>query len=173
MFTYPSYIQPLPYYSQSPQAETIARIREAKKQGKKIVIASGVFDLLHSAHREYLTKSSEQGDYLVVLVESDARTKELKGEGRPIWDQEKRKDEVSKLPFVNEVLILPPEFKNPLRFEEIVILLAPDVYAESSNSVALDHKQKLMVRYGGEMRVVLQEIPGVSTSAVIAAGNQG
>jgi rfaE bifunctional protein nucleotidyltransferase chain/domain len=172
MFTYPSYIQPLPYYREPIQAEVIARTHEAKKQGKKIVIASGVFDLLHSAHKEYLKKAKEQGDYLVVLVESDVRTKELKGEGRPIWNQAQRKDELSKLPFVDEVMILPPEFKNPLRFEEIVILLAPDIYASSSNSVALDHKQKLMTRYGGEMRIVLQEIPGVSTSAVIAENNQ-
>lgn len=170
MFTYPSYIAPLPYYTQPPQREVIARVHEAKRMGKKIVIASGVFDLLHQAHREYLKKAKEQGDYLVVLVESDAHTKELKGEGRPIWDQDKRRDELSKLEIVDEVLILPPEFKTPLRFEEIVILLAPDVYAESSNSVALDHKKKLMERYGGEMRVVLQEIPGVSTTSAIAGG---
>ncbi len=170
MFTYPTYIQPLPFYSQSPQRESIARVHEAKKMGKKVVIASGVFDLLHDAHREYLRKAKEQGDYLVALVESDVRTKELKGEGRPIWDQVKRADEIRKLGIADEVMILPPEFKTPLRFEEIVILLAPDVYAESSSSVALDHKAKLMTRYGGEMKVVLQEIPGVSTTAVIAEG---
>lgn len=170
MFSYPPYIQPLPYYSQSPQKEVIDRVKQAKGQGKKIVIASGVFDLLHSAHIEYLHKAKEQGDYLVVLVESDARTKELKGEGRPIWNQDKRREEIQKLAIADDVLILPPEFKNPLRFEEIAILLAPDVYAASSTSVALDHKQKLLEKYQGKLAIVLQEIPGVSTTSVISEG---
>jgi bifunctional ADP-heptose synthase (sugar kinase/adenylyltransferase) len=103
----------------------------------------------------------------VVLVESDQRTKELKGENRPIWNQEKRREEIQKLRIANEVLILPPEFKNPLRFEEITILLAPDIYAVSSNSVALDHKKKMMEKYQGEMKIVLDEIPGISTTQIL------
>jgi cytidyltransferase-like protein len=169
MFSYPPYLQPLPYYSLSPQKEIIERARQAKDAGKRVVIASGVFDLLHEAHVSYLTKSKEQGEYLIVLVESDVRTRELKGEGRPVWNQDKRRETIQNLHVADDVLILPPEFKNPLRFEEIVILLAPDVYAESSNSVALDHKIKLMEKYGGRVEIVLQEIPGVSTTQVLAA----
>lgn len=168
MFSYPPYLQPLPYYSLSPQKEIIERARSAKEQGKRIVIASGVFDLLHEAHVTYLTKAKQQGDHLIVLVESDIRTKELKGEGRPVWNQDKRRDAILNLHMADDVLILPPEFKNPLRFEEIVILLAPDVYAESSNSVALDHKIKLLEKYKGKVEIVLQEIPGVSTTTILA-----
>lgn len=166
-FSYPPYLKPLEYYSIPAQQEIIARANAAKQQGKKIVITSGVFDLLHEAHREYLQKAKEQGDWLVVLLESDIRTKELKGEDRPIWNQEKRKEEVMKLGFVDDVLILPPEFKNPLRYEEIVILLAPDVYAVSANSVALDHKIKMMQKYNGEMRIVLEAVEGVSTTELL------
>lgn len=167
MFSYPAHIVPLPYYSQSPQKESVVRAQEAKAAGKKIVIASGVFDLLHTAHIAYLKKAKEQGQYLVVLIESDVRTKELKGEGRPVWNQEQRKEAILKTGIADDVIILPPEFKNPLRFEEIVILLAPDVYAASSNSVALDHKENLMKKYQGELRIVLQEIPGVSTTTLL------
>lgn len=168
MYQYPAYLKPLEYYSQSPQKELIERVAQAKAAGKKIVIVSGVFDLLHDAHKEYLKLAKQQGDFLIVLLESDQRTKEMKGEGRPIWNQEKRKEEIEKLGIADEVLILPPEFKNPLRYEEIVILLTPDVYAESSNSVALDHKEALMHKYGGKLVVVLQEIPGVSTTSTLA-----
>lgn len=167
MFTYPPYIKPLPYYSEPEQVAIIDRAKAAKEQGKKIVIASGVFDLLHDAHKTYLQKSKEAGDYLIVLVESDIRTKELKGEGRPVWDQVKRKQAIQSTGIADDVLILPPEFKNPLRFEEIVILLAPDIYAESSTSTALDHKIKLMEKYQGKVEIVLQEIPGVSTSEIL------
>ncbi|PWU23469.1 hypothetical protein C5B42_02850 [Candidatus Cerribacteria bacterium 'Amazon FNV 2010 28 9'] len=169
MFNYPTYLKPLSYYSQEPQVSVIARATTAKEAGKKIVIASGVFDLLHDAHKRYLQKAKEAGDYLIVLLESDARVKELKGEGRPVWDQVRREKEVRSLPFVDDVLVLPPEFKNPLRYEEIVILLGPDIYAESSNSVALDHKRKLMEKYGGEMKVVLDEIAGISTTTLLAS----
>lgn len=166
---YPPYLKPLEYYSFPEQQAVIDRANQAHQQGKKVVIASGVFDLLHEAHLQYLRKAREQGDWLIVLVESDERTRELKGEGRPIWNQGKRKEEILKLGFVDDVLILPPDFKNPLRFEEIVILLAPDVYAVSSNSVALDHKDKQMKKYNAEMRIVLQEIPGVSTTNLISS----
>ncbi len=166
-FDYPVYLKPLEYYSLPEQQAVIGKAKAAKEQGKKIVIASGVFDLLHAAHREYLQKAKEAGDYLIVLLESDIRTKEMKGEGRPVWDQNRRRQEILNLGFVDDVLILPPEFKNPLRYEEIVILLAPDVYAVSSNSVAQDHKTKMMIKYGGEMKVVLQEIPDVSTTNIV------
>ncbi len=165
--TYPPYLKPLEYYSKEPQKSVIQRTAEAKSAGKKIVIASGVFDLLHDAHRKYLTEAKKQGDFLIALVESDVRTKELKGPDRPVWDEQRRKSEIEKLGFVDEVLILPPEFKNPLRYEEITILLAPDVYAESSNSIALEHKQKMLAKYGGEMKVVLNEIPNISTTSIL------
>ncbi len=164
---YPSYLSPLPYYALSEQKDIINRVMLAKKESSKIILASGVFDLLHQAHLEYLQKAKDLGGFLVVLLESDIRTTELKGEGRPVWSQQKRKEEILKLGFVDEVLILPPEFKNPLRYEEIVILLEPDIYAVSSNSVALDHKKKMMEKYGGELKVVLQEIPGISTTKIL------
>lgn len=166
-FTYPPYLKPLEYYSYTPQKEVIDRANQAKESGKKIVITSGVFDLLHEAHQAYLKKAKEQGDWLIVLLESDLRTKELKGEDRPVWNQDKRKEEILKLGFVDDVLILPPEFKNPLRYEEIVILLAPVVYAVSANSVALDHKTKMMQKYNGEMRIVLEAVEGVSTTELL------
>lgn len=166
-FSYPPYLHPLEYYSLPEQQQVIKATSAAKAAGKKIVIASGVFDLLHEAHKLYLKQAKAAGDYLVVLVESDARTKELKGPDRPIWDQEKRKAAIAALPFVDAVMILPPEFKNPLRYEEITILLAPDVYAESSNSVALEHKKKMMEKYGGRMEVVLNEVPDVSTTKIL------
>ncbi len=167
MKPYPPYLAPLPYYSLSPQLGVIQRTAQAKQDGKRIVIASGVFDLFHAGHQAYLEAAAKMGDFLVVLVESDARTRELKGEGRPIWGQQQRLDAVRRFPGVNEVLLLPKEFVNPLRYEEIVLLLEPDVYAASSHSVALSHKQKMMQKHGGELAIVLKEIPGISTSSLL------
>lgn len=164
MISYPSSISPLPYYDLPEQRDLISRVRSAKEDGRKIVIASGVFDLLHEAHIQYLENAKKAGDLLVVLVESDERTRELKGKGRPVWPQEVRAQKIKDLNFVDEVMILPPEFKTPERYEEIVLLLEPDIYAASSHSDFLDAKQELMHKYGGEVRVVLQKKSGISTT---------
>ncbi len=72
------------------------KLQHYKQQGKTIVLVTGVFDLLHSEHKKFLTRAWEQGNILIVGIESDARVKEMKGKGRPIWNQEKRKREIEK-----------------------------------------------------------------------------
>src|ERR1700730_18530 len=57
---------------------------EQRHAGRKIVFANGVFDLLHAGHVRYLQGARAEGDVLVVGVNSDASTRKLKGEGRPI-----------------------------------------------------------------------------------------
>ena len=47
--------------------------------GKKIVVASGYFTVLHHGHIEYLEKSKELGDILVVIVNNDKQTIMKKG----------------------------------------------------------------------------------------------
>lgn len=46
---------------------------------KKIVVASGYFTLVHKGHIEYLEKSKELGDFLVVIVNNDIQTRLKKG----------------------------------------------------------------------------------------------
>ena len=50
---------------------------------KKIVLATGCFDILHPAHLEFLALAKEQGDVLIVGLETDARVRQLKGKDRP------------------------------------------------------------------------------------------
>ncbi len=71
--------------------------------GKKIVIVSGYFNPLHKGHIEYLKKSKEQGDYLIVIVNSDYQ-RELKN-SKPFQNQEERLFIVSHLNMVDDVLI--------------------------------------------------------------------
>jgi len=67
-------------------------------QGKKIVLATGFFDLLHQEHINFLTKAKVVGDILIVAVESDERARALKGEGRPVKSQLVRCQKVSLIP---------------------------------------------------------------------------
>ena len=58
--------------------------KKLKNQKKKIVMTNGCFDIIHSGHVDYLTKSKKLGDILIVAVNSDKSVKELKGRSRPI-----------------------------------------------------------------------------------------
>jgi D-beta-D-heptose 7-phosphate kinase/D-beta-D-heptose 1-phosphate adenosyltransferase len=58
---------------------------------KQIVVTNGCFDLLHKGHVSYLNKAKSLGTYLIVLLNSDNSIKQLKGNTRPIINQEDRK----------------------------------------------------------------------------------
>jgi D-glycero-beta-D-manno-heptose 1-phosphate adenylyltransferase len=80
-------------------------LSEHRRAGRKIVFANGVFDLLHAGHVRYLQAARAEGDILVVGVNSDASTKKLKGDGRPILTERARGALVAALVAVNYVVI--------------------------------------------------------------------
>ncbi|AWT19111.1 bifunctional heptose 7-phosphate kinase/heptose 1-phosphate adenyltransferase [Klebsiella michiganensis] len=59
-------------------------VAAARKRGEKVVMTNGVFDILHAGHVSYLANARKLGDRLIVAVNSDASTKRLKGESRPV-----------------------------------------------------------------------------------------
>ncbi len=70
--------------------QLMERIDSCKKLGLKIVLTSGTFDLFHIGHSRYLEKAKDQGDVLVVGVDSDEKVRQKKGPNRPIVDQDER-----------------------------------------------------------------------------------
>lgn len=72
---------------------------------KKIVFTNGCFDILHSGHVSYLNEAKEQGDVLVVGLNSDKSVKRLKGEARPINSERDRKYLLENLKCVDLVII--------------------------------------------------------------------
>jgi D-beta-D-heptose 7-phosphate kinase/D-beta-D-heptose 1-phosphate adenosyltransferase len=71
----------------------------------KLVWTNGVFDILHEGHFQLLKFAKSKGQYLVVGINSDASTKRLKGENRPINNQLQRQINLKLLPWVDEVII--------------------------------------------------------------------
>lgn len=59
-------------------------IRRAQKKGQKVVFTNGCFDLIHKGHVTYLEKARQQGDILIVALNSDASIRKIKGPTRPI-----------------------------------------------------------------------------------------
>lgn len=148
-------------------AEMLHRIRHLHSTGKKVVLVTGVFDLLHSEHHAFLTKAKQQGNYLVVAIESDVRVKELKGSGRPVWSQEQRKQALQEVDCVDAVFVLPDNFGEVSQREKLIAEIRPDVLAVSSHSPHLEKKRKILEKYGGEVRIVHDHNPAVSTTQLL------
>lgn len=155
------------FYLQPHIQQIIEKLHKARAQHKVVVLASGVFDLFHHEHANYLRAAKKAGNILVVAVESNARTRELKGKNRPVHDEAKRLTAVLNVPGVDYAFILPEDFNSKKAYEELLIRLKPDLYAVSSHSPHLETKRLLMRKNGGRVVVVHEHNPHVSTTKTL------
>ena len=154
-----------------PYSKLPAFSAQVRKQGKKLVLVTGVFDLLHSAHREFLKRAKQQGDVLVVGLEPDERVRALKGKGRPKDLLPVRLDKVSQVEAVDWVFSLPLNFGELSEQEKLIAMVSPDILAASSHTPYLREKVKLLERYGGKVEVVMQRNKSVSTTLLLQRRN--
>ena len=133
-----------------------------KFENRKIVFTNGCFDILHRGHVEYLSKSKDFGDILIVGLNTDVSVKKLKGENRPINDEESRAFLLSSLFFVDAVVYF--EEDTPLK---LIKEVQPDVLVKGgdyilNNIVGYDFVKS----YGGNI-VTVDMIDGYSTTNII------
>ena len=79
-------------------------LKSWKIQNQKLVFTNGCFDLLHRGHIEYLSKSALLGNKLIVGLNTDTSVKKLKGNSRPLVDQESRAIMLAALQMVDAVI---------------------------------------------------------------------
>lgn len=103
-------------------------LEEHRHSGRRIVFANGVFDLLHAGHVRYLQAARKEGDLLVVGINSDASTRALKGQGRPILTERARATLVAALAAVDYVVIFGERDVQALLRE-----FQPDVHAKGTD----------------------------------------
>ena len=141
----------------------IKQIRDLlKKQNKKVVFTNGVFDLIHSGHVDYLVKAKEMGDVLILALNSDSSVKRIKGNKRPILEQNERAFIVSNLKPVDYVTFF--EEDTPA---EIISDLIPDVLVKGADW-AIDKivGREVVEANGGEVKNI-KFINDQSTSNII------
>src|ERR1051326_7319348 len=98
-------------------------------QGMKVVFTNGCFDILHRGHAEYLTKAANEGNMLVVGINSDASVKRLgKNPSRPLQDENARAFVVASLDVVEAVFIFDED--TPL---ELIKFVQPDVLVKGAD----------------------------------------
>ena len=129
--------------------ELNAIVRVAKEEGKRIVFANGCFDVLHVGHIRYLRDAKQQGDVLIVGLNNDASVRRLKGEGRPILDQESRAILLEALEDVDYIQIFPDDTVDRLLLE-----LKPHVHAKGSDySIESVPERETVKSYGGSTSI--------------------
>jgi rfaE bifunctional protein nucleotidyltransferase chain/domain len=93
------------------------------------IIVNGTFDILHRGHIEMLNYAKSLGDFLLVAIDTDRRVRELKGETRPVNNQEDRKFHLENLKAVDGVML----FDSKEELIEIMKGWQPDIYVKGSD----------------------------------------
>jgi rfaE bifunctional protein nucleotidyltransferase chain/domain len=138
-------------------------LEEHRRSGRKIVLANGVFDLLHAGHVRYLQAARAEGDVLVVALNSDASTRKLKGEGRPILTERARATLVAALEAVNYVVI----FDEP-DVESLLREFQPDVHAKGTDYTAATVPERALAKLLGIRVAIVGDPKNHSTRDLLA-----
>ena len=134
---------------------------------RSLVFTNGVFDLLHPGHVKLLTEARAACDRLVVGLNSDPSVARLKGEGRPVQDQQSRAEVLAALGVVDLVVIF--EQDTPL---ELMRRVRPNVLVKGAD-YRLDEVvgRDLVEADGGEV-ILVELVPGHSTSGLVGRRRQ-
>lgn len=141
----------------------IKELKEILKSAKennnpKIIFTNGCFDILHRGHVEYLQKAKELGDLLILGLNSDLSVKRLKGENRPINNEEDRAIVLSALECVDFIII----FDEDTPFE-LLKNLKPDILVKGG-----DYKlENVIGKEFAKETVLIDFVDGYSTTKII------
>jgi D-beta-D-heptose 7-phosphate kinase/D-beta-D-heptose 1-phosphate adenosyltransferase len=137
-------------------------VEQAKQRGERVVFTNGCFDILHAGHVSYLEQAREQGDRLIVAINSDESVTKLKGVGRPINPVDRRLTVLAGLASVDWVTAF--EGDTP---EALLAFIQPDILVKGGDY----DKQgvvgwEIVEAYGGEVKV-MGLTPNCSTTAIV------
>lgn len=143
--------------------DELKKIREIyKKKSKKVVFTNGCFDLIHAGHVDYLTKAKNLGDVLVVGLNTDKSIRRIKGEKRPILNQDERAFILSSLKPVDYVCLFDED--TPAK---IISELIPDILIKGSDWSIDKIVGKEIVEENGGKVITIDFVNNQSTSSII------
>jgi D-beta-D-heptose 7-phosphate kinase/D-beta-D-heptose 1-phosphate adenosyltransferase len=144
------------------ETELRARLERERQAGRRIVFTNGCFDLLHCGHLQLLSFAREQGDLLVVGINSDRTVRALKGASRPVYNAAERARLLAALEMVDYVVVF-----DDIRAEKITRTVRPDILVKGDDwrGQKIDGQDFIEARGG---RVMLAPIlAGHSTTATL------
>jgi|SRR3989338_6863645 len=154
--------------SSSPKLQTIdalaGLVSGLQAKGKTVVTTNGVYDILHVGHVRLLQQAKALGDILIVLLNSDRSTRELKGPKRPIVPEAERAEVVAALGSVGYVAIF-----DELRPDDHLIRLKPNIHVKGGDYTPeqIQLGERAAVENGGGKIVIISMVKGRSVSNLV------
>lgn len=137
-------------------------IKKLRSEGKTIVTTNGCFDILHVGHVRYLEKTKSFADVLIVALNSDKSVRSIKGEGRPINNENDRAEVLSALRSVDYVVLFDED--SPL---DLLLQIKPDVHTKGADyTVETLPEAKGIMENGGRIEFITF-VDGKSTTSII------
>jgi rfaE bifunctional protein nucleotidyltransferase chain/domain len=135
-----------------------------RASGKKLVVTNGCFDILHLGHVTYLETARAFGDALLIGVNGDEATRQLKGAGRPVNSETDRAAVLAALASVDGVCIFMD--KTATKF---LAAAQPDIYVKGGDYTleTLNQDERCAVESAGGKIVIVPFVPGKSTTSVL------
>ena len=133
-----------------------------KQAGEEVVFTNGCFDIIHRGHIEVLAQTADLGDRLIIGLNSDSSIQKLKGEDRPIIDQQARAILLAALSFVDAVILFPED--TPIN---LISTLLPDVLAKGGDyeiETIVGHE---IVQNNGGQVILVPFVEGFSSTTII------
>src|SRR3989344_6078749 len=143
--------------------EAIEISDQLRDKKKRIVLAGGVFDIIHKGHLAFLQKAKTYGDVLFILIESDEAVKKKKGEMRPIHPQQKRATILEAVIAVDYIVLLQGILTNK-DYEDFVITVKPAIIAATKGDPFAKEKKRQAKLSNGTYKEIIDPIENVSTS---------
>ena len=141
-----------------------AILADLRRAGQRVVFTNGCFDIIHPGHILHLQQARQEGDVLVVALNSDQSIRQLKGPDRPVFNQQERATVLAALEPVDYITI----FDTP-RVTSIIQAIRPDVYVKGGDYTldTLVPEERQSLEQCGTQIVILPEIGSFSTTGVI------
>lgn len=154
--------KPISDYIFESGTHALETICQWKSNGEKVVFSNGCFDIVHRGHIDYLIKAAALGNRLVIGLNNDVSVKILKGENRPINDEQARALLLASLRFVDAVILF--EEETPYNLIEQIV---PDVLVKGNDYTIDQIAGADVVKENGGKVITIDLTPGYSSSLII------
>ena len=137
-------------------------LNKLREEDKTIVTTNGCFDILHVGHVRYLEKTKSFADVLIVALNSDKSVKSIKGDSRPINNENDRAEVLSGLKSVDYVVLFDED--SPI---DLLLEIKPDVYTKGADyTIETLPEAKPIMEAGGRIEFI-SFVEGKSTTSII------
>lgn len=145
--------------------QLLVEVAAHRNDGKKIVFTNGCFDVLHAGHLSLLRRASDEGDFLIVGVNSDDSVRRLKGKkdpSRPINHEGDRAELLGGLECVDAVVVFDEDTP-----ETLIQAIRPDAMVKGAEYSIAQVPGAVFVQSIGGRVVLLEMVEGKSTTAIV------